>query len=449
MNISLAQEQSTRVDRERLTRHQRVRRKLEGKIGKVSEEVWSYLVGEGYVDEVDSDEPRAWAELYQSASDERSRLRHGGQNGSTSGRIRPDLDAYLQRRSKVVSDYHAAEAAELPRVRRFRREVLAGLQRVWDPTSPDHAVFRKPTGQLATSAEVQQAERFTLGRDEALALLSSPAPRLLPRGWFDANRVPFCQHQSKVVKEWRRMGTKKGTTPAAQRGFASKGWWTHYVRLSIAAKSVRRSTTVSLPQCVLRPKWPAPSDLVFPTANGEVDRRPVWPGTAFDALRDLSEALASRSPWSVPQAVWFALTGETPWIWPVEAEYRISWQDDVSLARISLAVEPWVPADSLLRIYRDIQRRMLQGDNRLVDEEALRLFSWVARRRRDAARPTWKEMVVEWDGQHPPPDKSSHGGNYRRFYTYWRRAMDAIFPAYVPPDRFGPTDDTPTNGGSA
>jgi hypothetical protein len=163
----------------------------------------------------------------------------------------------------------------------------------------------------------------------------------------------------------------------------------------------------------------------------------------FDELRVLSEWLAGRYPWSVPEAAWFVLTGEPPVLDPFEASIRVSRQPDHTHARINLAVEPWMPEGAVVRVYRDIKRGMMPGTSHAAGTKTMGVLAFVADRMRRGRLPTWQDLAREWDESHP---HDRFGDRARHFHTYWKRALKSLFPDYRIPDDLGTsaTEGEPT-----
>ena len=107
----------------------------------------------------------------------------------------------------------------------------------------------------------------------------------------------------------------------------------------------------------------------------------MWPGSVLDTLLRVCSVLSSRYPWDKSQAAWFVLTGTTPLIFPIEAEYReqidpayaqqnrekvarAGWSDEHLIgvpdtAEIKLTIEPWVSPDRVRKVYQDLRVRVL------------------------------------------------------------------------------------------
>ena len=106
-----------------------------------------------------------------------------------------------------------------------------------------------------------------------------------------------------------------------------------------------------------------------------------------EQIRTTSNALARRYPWTNGQAVWYLVSGETPFIAPVRV--RVTFQGDQlrSWAPISVTAQPWVSQDTVAQAFGDAQRRVLSTGaprrrNRGASERGLELFAFVEEQRR-------------------------------------------------------------------
>src|SRR5215216_46541 len=88
---------------------------------------------------------------------------------------------------------------------------------------------------------------------------------------------------------------------------------------------------------------------------------------ALDELSWLANRLSRAYRWREDAAKWFVLTGVAPYVQPLS----VTVSDHVSIkdyypntASIALMVEAWVDAKDVERVYRDVQRQVLGGDNR-------------------------------------------------------------------------------------
>jgi hypothetical protein len=103
--------------------------------------------------------------------------------------------------------------------------------------------------------------------------------------------------------------------------------------------------------------------------------------------------------WEPGDAEMFVLTGKL-WLSPVQ--WSASGGRIGPLAPLTLTIMPFVSAKTVERVYRDIQRQVLEGeDNRRVEARALAVFRFVTERRvagDGAAR--WARWMREWNHAH-------------------------------------------------
>jgi len=153
----------------------------------------------------------------------------------------------------------------------------------------------------------------------------------------------------------------------------------------------------------------------------------VKAGSVLGDLRKLSDKLVQRHPWWEPEAVWFALTGKTPWVSPVTVQARGTGRSSLFEHQfITIKAEPWVSEDTIRRTYREAQVRMLQGDNRPTKAKQIRLFRFVSARTnpygvyREERAKVAKMLVSEWDRENPD---DSYGFDTRRFWRDYDRSL--------------------------
>lgn len=111
---------------------------------------------------------------------------------------------------------------------------------------------------------------------------------------------------------------------------------------------------------VYRAERPAP----LPTFALPIGTVEYWPGSWLGELHRLAEWLSKYYPWAEAEAAWFVLTGEVPWVSPFHIVYQQRYGVGWRRATLTMAVEPWVPAETVKREYQRLQRRILNQDNR-------------------------------------------------------------------------------------
>jgi hypothetical protein len=108
-------------------------------------------------------------------------------------------------------------------------------------------------------------------------------------------------------------------------------------------------------------------------------------------------------------------------------------RDSWSYGYITLKVEPWISADLVERVYKDLQHTLLGKDNRRVGEKNRELFRFViGRMGPGGSLPRARELVEEWDRRYPQwrygHTDTDQVRRFRRDYNLARRLLAA--PAY-------------------
>lgn len=152
----------------------------------------------------------------------------------------------------------------------------------------------------------------------------------------------------------------------------------------------------------------------------------VAPGSPLDNLRALSERLCDSYPWRPAQAAAFVLEGLIPLATPfmLRLPYRPH-EDRPWRARIVMEVDLWMPAEVVVKAYRQAQRRVLPGHNRPISPRSVDLVNFVQR----LGPATWQTRLDAWNSEHSDrafPD-------YRALRTAYERASRSLLtPRYRP-----------------
>jgi hypothetical protein len=173
----------------------------------------------------------------------------------------------------------------------------------------------------------------------------------------------------------------------------------------------------------------------YPGEDGYIHRVLVKPKTVLGDLHDRVSRLIKRYPWEEPDAVWFVLTGKTPWVAPLTWQFRGTGEviDSWFYGYITLKVEPWVSASVVERVYRDLQHKLLGKDNKRVGEKNRELFRFViGHMKPDGSLPKARGLVKEWDNAYPQwrygHDDTEQVRRFRRDYNLAQRLLTA--PSY-------------------
>ena len=158
----------------------------------------------------------------------------------------------------------------------------------------------------------------------------------------------------------------------------------------------------------------------------------VWPDSPLDALRKLADTLAESYPWQPAQAAAFVLEG----VIPLATPFMLGLPQPVHegrprRAKLTMEVDLWMPADEVLRAYREVQRAVLPGHNRPIGPASIELVNYVMSRRASESdrRSTWQSLLERWNIEHP----DRRYANYRSFRSAFERASRSLlFPTYRP-----------------
>jgi enamine deaminase RidA (YjgF/YER057c/UK114 family) len=270
-----------------------------------------------------------------------------------------DPGTYVVERSRAAMEAMALEATGDPAVRDFRQRFLDGR-----PLS------------------VKDARR----------LLASPAAALLDARWFERMGVPIVGHRSIEVSRQIEL------TPGAAERVA--------IDLRVETPSETHEVSIAPLRPVTRPAfW---SVLAFVDETGERFETEVRAHSVLDALRRTAERLGIWYDWSADHAAWFVLTDAPPPPGALRVGYRLQHLPARTVARVTIEVEPWVSADLVEWVYRDVQRELLGRENRPVSARNVAVLRSVLQGEREAMQrdpdgsgPTVAEAMDRWNAEHP------------------------------------------------
>jgi hypothetical protein len=132
---------------------------------------------------------------------------------------------------------------------------------------------------------------------------------------------------------------------------------------------------------------------------------PVEVGSVLDVLRKVSGRLVENSgyPWGEPEAAWFVLTGEATPVGALAGRIDTFPGEVMWHGTITLTAETWVPAETVLRYYRQMQNDVFEGrDNRPLSARSLALFRFVTAQLRNTVPEVEKpdyEAFFDCDGE--------------------------------------------------
>ena len=261
----------------------------------------------------------------------------------------------------------------------------------------------------------------------ARALLTSPAVAIWPSLEFKVSRFSVLDHTYRVVQEGR---DDKGPYSLVEAHDAASGirkCFKDRRPLPTGAWSVSGRATDALSNTEDTREIKGWKLLSFPDEEDGIHRVCVKRASVLGELRKLSDELIRWYPWWESEAVWFVLTGDTPWISPVTLQARGTGRSGLFEHQfITIKAEPWVSEETIRRTYREAQVRMLQGDNRPVKDKQIKLFRFVSARtnpygiyREERAKDA-KTLIAEWDRENPD---DAYGSDTRRFWRDYDRSL--------------------------
>lgn len=288
---------------------------------------------------------------------------------------RPSLGAYEQELSESLGEYVALCAEIDPYLRRFRREVL--------------------DGRLLTS---EQAHSF----------VESPANHCFSHDWFKERQIPIVGHSAtwtswdpdteevvpEDVKYVERQMPTVGYWPFGPSVIYEPGVaWTYNVHITPPNKTY--SKEVFYPS----DENPERRPLYFPSRQGDfineyrVLRGEPYLYSVLDRLRALGNTLGSAfRPWTLAQRMWFVLTGQATPTTAVTGHLGLFEPSEGLIGpnmrrrrdTVTLSIDPWVPAATVSKVYRELRREAMGQNSRAVPKRSIALFRFVVRELRES-----------------------------------------------------------------
>jgi hypothetical protein len=328
------------------------------KLPAVPDAIWEFLEEGGYIADAYDAEGRAC--LLREARRGFRLWRERDNRAAPPGRVRGrdvsvELSPYEGERAVTFSEYLAILAAREPAVRRFREEV--------------HGT------RLLTP-------------DEAFRLLSSPAAGRLSPAQFAEWGIPIVGHTSRLIKQQQeREGDAVMVRVMVQ------------IEPPGAAFEVQRVYSVEGEDDAAHPDGHL---LAHRGEDGWVWRERVWPRSVLGELRELSRRLTEHYQWAEECVPSFVLTSSIPIVSPLKVSAQFADRMYFSRSTITLTIEPWVSANTVLRAYRDVQRQVLGRDNRPLSRRNLAVFRFVNDRLDERGNtPPLRLLLDEWNRNHP------------------------------------------------
>lgn len=158
------------------------------------------------------------------------------------------------------------------------------------------------------------------------------------------------------------------------------------------------------------------------------------PEHILDEMLSIAQRLGWRYRWTYHDTWWYLLTGQGPYIQPLRVHYEYVSDEEhhPNMAQLTLIVEPWVDATQVERVYRDVQRQVLSGDNRKKPARTLDAVHFVARRMREQNGESWSNFKRQWNQSQTDPQwrYKSRGALELAFKRFVRRIYHR--PTYKP-----------------
>jgi hypothetical protein len=319
----------------------------------VAEEIWGYLQDGGYVKDALDDMADGRSYLLETAQQLVALVEKTG-GDPTGGGARVDgergthkrlpiftEEERVRQRAEAVSLYLSKVADQDREVKKFREEILGGR---------------------------------TLSREEAKALLTSPAAAFFSPGWFEENKVPLADHEARILWPEDRRGddSSRGESRLSIE-------WTEG-RLTTSLGDIARPEPVHM---LMDPRHPLEwlgGERPPATARGK-ERPPALVsrsrrGSVLGELARTVLHLTRRFPWEKEEAELFVLTGETVQVPPIYEE--LPDPKEGYLPVVKLAVAPWVPAETVKEVFTE--RRKELKPTPTTSSRRLALFRYVLAR---------------------------------------------------------------------
>jgi len=292
---------------------------------------------------------------------------------------KPELSVNEKARVEALGEYTALHAALDSHVWHFRKGALEG--------------------QLLTP-------------EQAYEFMYSPANQCFPITWFLEQRISIRDHYSSYPKYYN---SYQENWDKDEEG---NPYRFHDIYMEPPGESFRKIVYEPLDEDDRDSlSFPITSDF----AHG-AEAFPVEAGSVLDVLRRICDRLvkAFGHAWKEHQAAWFVLTGEATPAVALDGQTDIFFGDEMTRGTITLRAEPWVPAETILRYYRRMQKNMLEHkDNRPLSDKSLALFRFVIGHYRDvipdvekSTELTASSQLTEWEINLTPTFRMDLDGNW-------------------------------------
>jgi hypothetical protein len=242
---------------------------------------------------------------------------------------------------------------------------------------------------------------YKISLDAAHTFVHSPAARFFPLKLFGELNISPLEHDATLERH----------DTVQEDG---ENW--HRVTIFFGSHGIRRTVSFSDPgeDSIVSLRWPGDSEYA--------DRIAVWQGSVLGELQRVSKRLARRFPWKEDQAAYFVLCGGNilagmlmgTWSSHINKGVHAHQYDRTT---ITLTADSWLPAETVFKAYRRLQRQVHGGKNNrrpelrnvavfrfVLDQSEIRIVSREERLAK-LELPKWRVMLRRWNEQHPRSDR--------------------------------------------
>ena len=321
------------------------------------------------------------------------------------------LDGYEKERAEALGEFLALRASLHPLVKRFREEILGG----------------RP-----------------LTSEQAYALVDSPAASRFSASWFEEHGVPIKEHSSSFYEHG----------VALDEDDEERFFELEYIFVDPPGEIFTAVLPVSVSyedldqlQLFAAQRYRAKHEYFSARLrNNEYMKIPVYPGSVLDNLHQLSQRLVQDSShsWEEAQAAWFVLTDEVEAPWAITAHYDDHRGGAFIYGVITLTAEPWVPAETVVKFYQQLQMDMLGHKPRAPSRRNVAVFRFVMEQLRaslsdDGAprRLPWRWLMERWNSSVQARQEWRYT-NENQFSRDFQRGRQAVIIPYGRWDMYMP-----------
>ena len=351
----------------------------------IPDAVWEALSADGYIrDATDADGYQGLVEaakrflnVFQAGASQHRQPRARTSKGTES-----NTNLAERERARAFSEYLAFLADAHPMIRSFRNRFLQGR---------------------------------TLDSDEALRLLVSPASQILSFDEFTSLGIPLLGHHAR----FSLIDYDPDTFDCIVEVIV--GWPGGLHEATRRCRSENPTRALKVGQ---EPEyWPNADTVTYTSGSGIGGSTHVWAGSVLDDLRRLAKDVVRKfQAWSEDQSAWFVLTGTAPVVSPLQVSNTVIKSTDYVQGVITLEVEPWVSAQSVLKAYRTVRRRILGGQHRELSNRNVSVLTFVVQEKRKGRKITWRVLMEDWNRLRP----DWRYANLRHFVQAYQRAEQKI-----------------------